>query len=179
MDSKAWEEAVVDQPADEAGGQAEILAIGELGRLVRERRADNRLSVRQAAQEAGVSFATLARVEDGGQPDFVTFMKLCAWLGRPPSSFFQPVAERPTDHLEKALAHLAADPRLPTAAANQISSLVRDLYSALAQPVEPVPAMDVHLRATAVMRTGVPERLATILGEMRQALSERIAKGEL
>jgi transcriptional regulator with XRE-family HTH domain len=170
---------VVDQPVDGAGGQAEILAIGELGRLVRERRADNRLSVRQAAQDADVSFATLARVEDGGQPDFVTFMKLCAWLGRPPSSFFRSVAERPTDHLEKALAHLAADPRLPAGAANQITSLVRDLYTALAQPPELVPVMDMHLRATAVMRTGVPERLVGVLTDMRQALTERIARGEL
>jgi transcriptional regulator with XRE-family HTH domain len=170
---------VVNQPADDTAGQAEILAIGELGRLVRERRTDNHLSVRQAAQEAGVSFATLARVEDGGHPDFVTFMKLCAWLGRPPSSFFQPVAERPTDHLEKALAHLSADPRLPAEAADRITSLVRDLYAALAHPPEPAPAMDMHLRATTVMRTGVPERLVGLLTDMRQALTDRIANGDL
>jgi hypothetical protein len=94
-------------------------------------------------------------------------------------AFFQPVAERPTDHLEKALAHLAADPRLPAEAASRITSLVRDLYAALAQPPEPVPVMDMHLRATAVMRTGVPERLVAVLTDMRQALTDRIARGEL
>ena len=48
---------------DDTNRQAEVLAIGELGRLVRERREQHRQSVRQAAQEVGVSFATLARVE--------------------------------------------------------------------------------------------------------------------
>lgn len=170
---------MVDQPTDGADGHAEILATGELGRLVRERREDNRQSVRQAARDADVSFATLARVEDGSQPDFVTFMKLCAWLGRPPSSFFRPVAERPTDHLENALGHLTADPRLSPHAADRIASVVRDLYAALAQQPEQPSVMDMHLRAAPVMRTGVPERLVGILTDMRQALVDRIAQGDL
>ncbi|GAA1646537.1 helix-turn-helix domain-containing protein [Catellatospora bangladeshensis] len=164
---------------DGVAGQMEILAINELGRLVRERREQNRQSVRQAAQAAGVSFATLARVEDGSQPDFVTFMKLCAWLGRPPSSFFQPVAERPVDHLEKALGHLAADPRLTSAAADRIMSLVKDMYSVLAHAPKPAVALDMHLRAASVMRPGVPERLVGVLTDMRQALVTKIDKGEL
>jgi transcriptional regulator with XRE-family HTH domain len=179
VDSEAREEAVVNEPADGAEGQAEILAIGELGHLVRERREINRLSVRQAARDADVSFATLARVEDGNQPDFVTFMKLCAWLGRPPSSFFRSVAERPTDHLDNALGHLTADPRLSPDAADRIASVVRDLYAALAQPAEQVSVMDMHLRAAPVMRPGVPERLVGILTDMRQALANRIAEGDL
>lgn len=174
-----WEEAVINQPTDGGDGQAEILAVGDLGRLVRERREDNRQSVRQAAQEAGVSFATLARVEDGNQPDFVTFMKLCAWLGRPPSSFFRPVTERPADHLDHALGHLTADPRLSPDAAHRIASVVRDLYAALAQPPEDVSVMDVHLRAAPVMRPGVPERLVGILTDMRQALVDRVTQGPL
>jgi len=155
------------------------LAIDELGRLIRERREANNQSVRQAARDADVSFATLARVEDGSQPDFVTFMKRPAWLGRAPSTFFRSVAERPTGHLEVALAHLAADPRLPADAAERITSILRDLYQALARPVETHAVMNVHLRANAVMRTGVPERLVGILGDMRDALTDRIARGEL
>lgn len=157
----------------------EILAAGELGRLIKERREDNGLSVRQVAHAAGVSFMTVARVEDGNQPDLVTFMKLCAWLGRPPSTFFRPVAERPVDHLEKALEHLTADPNLDGPAAERIVSLVRDLYAALARPLQPVPALDMHLRAAPVMRPGIPERLAGILTDMRDALSHKIDKGEL
>jgi transcriptional regulator with XRE-family HTH domain len=170
---------VVDEPVDGASGQTEMLAIEELGRLVRERREHTRQSVRQAAQEAGVSFATLARVEDGSQPDFVTFMKLCAWLGRRPSSFFRSVAERPADHLEEALKHLAADPRLPAEAAERIGSVVRDLYDLHAQDLPSTAVMDLHLRAAPIMRTGVPELLVGILTDMRKEMAERIARGEL
>jgi transcriptional regulator with XRE-family HTH domain len=171
---------VVEDLPGGTGGHAEILEIKELGRLVRERRQSHRQSVRQAAQEAGVSFATLARVEDGSQPDLVTFMKLCAWLGRPPSSFFRPVTERPVGHLERALDLLAADPRLTPEATHRLSSLVRDLYDAYAAAPSPTtPVMDVHLRATQVMRPGVPERLAELLADMRTALAQRIADGNL
>lgn len=179
MTAEVRETAVTGQPTGRPGDQAEVLAIDELGRLVRERREDNRLSVRQAAANAGVSFATLSRVEDGNQPDFVTFMKLCAWLGRSPSSFFQPVAERPADHLEQAVNLLAADPRLSSEAADQISSVVRGLYDALAQPPEQAAIVDMHLRAAPVMRPGVPERLVSLLMDMRQALINRIAEGQL
>lgn len=166
--------------ADHSGdGQEEILEVAELGRLVRERREDNHQSVRQAALEVGISFATLSRVEDGGQPDLVTFMKLCAWLGRPPSTFFRSVAERPTDHLESALSHLVTDPRLTPEATDRISSVMRDMYAVLAQTPAPVAVMDVHLRATPVMRPGVPQRLVGLLTDMRQALVERMAAGQL
>jgi transcriptional regulator with XRE-family HTH domain len=169
---------VAENP-EEGSRPTEILATEELGRLIRERREANNLSVRQAARDADVSFATLARVEEGSQPDFVTFMKLSAWLGRAPSTFFRSVAERPTGHLELALGHLAADPRLAADAAERITALVRDLYQALAQPLQVTTAMNVHLRASAVMRTGVPERLVGILEDMESALTDRIARGEL
>jgi transcriptional regulator with XRE-family HTH domain len=163
-----------DDPADQ-----EILDISELGRVIRERRKDNGLSVRQAAQAADVSFATITRVEDGSQPDLTTFLKLCAWLGRSPSSFFRPVAERAVDHLGKALEHLSADPNLDDKAAEKIVSLVRDLYAALARPLQPVAALDMHLRVAPVMRPGVPERLAGILTDMQLTLADKISKGEL
>jgi transcriptional regulator with XRE-family HTH domain len=164
---------------DGAGGQGEILAIDELGRLIKERREGNRLSVRQAARAADVSFTTLTRVEDGSQPDFVTFMKLCVWLGRPPSSFFRSITERSVDHLEQVVALLGADPRLSPDAADRITAVVRDLYAAFAEAPDPAPVMDVHLRAASIMRPGVPDRLVGVLTDIRRALVERIAEGKL
>lgn len=38
------------------------------------------VSVRAAAEDAGVSAATLNRVERGGTPDANTLLRLCAWL---------------------------------------------------------------------------------------------------
>ena len=45
------------------------------------------LGVRAAARDAGISPATLSRVENGHTPDMETFEKLCNWLGADPSRF--------------------------------------------------------------------------------------------
>lgn len=45
------------------------------------------LGVRAAAREAGVSPATLSRVENGHVPDLETFEKICRWLGEDPNNF--------------------------------------------------------------------------------------------
>ena len=37
-------------------------------------------SIRDAAKQAGVSAATLSRVERGGVPDIESFRKICLWL---------------------------------------------------------------------------------------------------
>ena len=45
------------------------------------------LGVRAAAREAGVSPATLSRIENGHIPDLETFERLCRWLGEDPGQF--------------------------------------------------------------------------------------------
>src|SRR4051794_9238610 len=99
-------------PLMEASGadQPSTVAAEELGRLVREHR--GRQSIRQAAEEAGVSFSTVSRVEAGAQPDLATFLRLCAWLEVPPERFFRSGAQRPADTLDAVASHLFADPRL-------------------------------------------------------------------
>ncbi len=150
------------------------LDLSELGRLARQKRADEHLSLRQAASLARVSFSTLSRVEDGAQPDLSTFMSLCAWLGVEPSRFFSPMPRRTHSPLEEVIEHLVTDPALTPEAAERIASVVRDLYGALARDtamVSTVP-MALHLRAASVMRPGVPERLASLLKDMRRALEQ-------
>ena len=148
------------------------LDMPELGRLVKQKRIDEELSVRHAADQARVSFSTISRVEAGQQPDLATFTSLCAWLGIDPSRFFAPTTRREQTPLDEAIEHLVTDPALSPAAAERIASVLRDLYSALATKVPslgPEP-LAVHLRAASVMRPGVPERLAALLRDMRQAL---------
>ena len=149
-----------------------------LGLLVKQRRVANRQSLRQAADDAGVSFSTMSRVEDGAQPDLATFSRLCAWLGVSPAEFFLPVAARRQDALEQAVRHIAADPRLTPAAAERITSTLRDLYGALATST-PVPdeALALHLRAATTMRPGVPARLGSLLDDMHRALTEQVNDG--
>ncbi|MFD8615312.1 helix-turn-helix domain-containing protein [Streptomyces sp. NPDC059631] len=161
-----------------ASGEIERLDIAELGRLLRERR--GALSLRQAAAEAGVSFSTFSRVEAGAQPDLATFTRLCAWLGVAPSRFFTPVVERELSPLDQAITHLRTDPALSPDAAEKISSVLRDLYSALASATSPQrPAVACHLRATAVMRPGVSQRLSSLLTDMHDELQRRVEAGEL
>lgn len=152
--------------------------VAELGRLLKEHRGP--LSLRQAAAEAGVSFSTLTRVEAGAQPDLATFTRLCAWLGVAPSRFFTPTATRQVSPLDEAITHLRADPRLTDDAANKISSVLRDLYDALAKEAVPaVPALACHLRAASVLRPGAPQRLADLLTGMNTELERLVEAGEL
>lgn len=163
-------------------GDPEVVApdldISELGRLLREKRDADGLSIRQAATNAQISFSTLSRVEAGAQPDLATFTSLCAWLGADPSRFFAPIAKRTHSPLDEAIEHLVMDPALTPGAALRIASVVRDLYGALAVP--PVTSsrqpLALHLRASSLMRPGVPERLASLLEDMREALETQGAK---
>ncbi len=71
--------------------------IEELGRLITLRRGSR--GIRAAAQDVGISPATLSRVENGNMPDLETFAKICRWLQRDPREFLgfdmEPV-EQPT-----------------------------------------------------------------------------------
>lgn len=157
--------------------ELERLDIGQMGQMLRDRR--NGLSIRQAAQEAGVSFSTFSRVEAGAHPDLATFTRLCAWLGVSPGRFFTPVIEREVSPLEEAITHLRADPRLSPDASGKISAVLKDLYSALARDAEHPPAVACHLRATSVMRPGVPARLAAVLRDMHDELERQVEAGQL
>lgn len=61
------------------------LPIEELGRLITVRRGGQ--GIRAAANEVGISPATLSRVENGHMPDLQTFAKICKWLDRDPREF--------------------------------------------------------------------------------------------
>lgn len=61
------------------------LPIQELGPLIAKKRGSR--GIRSAADEAGVSSATLSRVENGHVPDLATFAKICRWLDVDPASF--------------------------------------------------------------------------------------------
>ncbi|TWF80028.1 transcriptional regulator with XRE-family HTH domain [Pseudonocardia hierapolitana] len=162
-------------PPDGQPVEVEMLDVSQLGRLVRERRGGQ--SLRLAASEAGVSFSTMSRVEAGAQPDLASFTRLCAWLGMPPSRFFTPVAARPAEPLDQAIAHLSADPRLSTDAAKAISGVLREMYANLAKTAAPSkPVVACHLRAASVMRPGVPQRLGALLADIHSALEDLVVR---
>jgi transcriptional regulator with XRE-family HTH domain len=166
------------QDNQEPPQETQSLDITQLASMLRERRGG--LSIRQAAQMAEVSFSTFARVEGGAQPDLATFSQLCAWLGVSPGHFFTPVASRYESHLEGAVAHLQSDPRLSPEARTKLSAVMKDLYDALAKREIPLGAsVACHLRATNVMRPGVPDRLASLLKGMHDEIASQVAAGKL
>ena len=85
-------------------------SLESLGRLVRERRGDNKL--RETAVAIGISAPTLLRIESGRTPDIETFGKVCAWLGVNPAEFLGSPAVGDSVDGEARLvvsAHLRAD----------------------------------------------------------------------
>lgn len=158
--------------------EVERLDTRALSAMIRERRMG--VSLRQTAEEVGVSFSTLTRVENGAQPDFTSYTKICAWLGVAPSKFFSTVAERDMDPLEQAITHLRGDPRLTPEAAGSIATMLKQMYDVLAQDASPSrPLVACHLRAAPVMRPGVPHRLSTLLTEMHSGLERLVKAGWL
>jgi transcriptional regulator with XRE-family HTH domain len=166
----------VTAPTDKSPA-AERLDLAQLGAMLRERR--GHLSLRQAASEAGVSFSTFTRIEGGAQPDLTSFTLLCSWLGVSPGQFFNSVAPREVAPLDEAIAHLVSDPRLEPEAAGRIADVLRGMYDALA--IAPVHRQVVacHLRAAGVLRPGVAHRLKSLLNEMHDNLTTKVAAGEL
>lgn len=163
--------------ASDTSPNVERLDLTQLGAMLRERR--GKLSLRQAAAEAGVSFSTFTRIEAGAQPDLTSFTLLCGWLGVSPGQFFMPVALREVAPIDEAIAHLASDPRLEPDAAGKIADMLRNMYDALAKAPSQRPVVACHLRAASVLRPGVPQRLNSMLGEMHDKLAARVTAGEL
>jgi transcriptional regulator with XRE-family HTH domain len=58
-------------------------SLDTLGQLIVEKRGDQ--GVRAAAEEIGVSAATLSRVENGYLPDLENFRRICKWLDIDPN----------------------------------------------------------------------------------------------
>jgi transcriptional regulator with XRE-family HTH domain len=56
-----------------------MTTLESLGQMISDKR--GRLGIRAAAQEIGISSATLSRVENGHLPDLENFQKICRWLG--------------------------------------------------------------------------------------------------
>lgn len=52
-----------------------------LGALIRDKRAREGLSLRDASEQSGVAFSTLGRLENGANPSLQVDRKVRAWLG--------------------------------------------------------------------------------------------------
>jgi len=140
----------------------------ELGAALRSRRRDRGMSLRDVAEETGVSFNTLSRVERGFVPDLRNYQLILRWLGLPGGAFLDGTAGTDIDNTPTVIAqHLFADRSLSASDAGAIAELVREMYSQLA--VES-PSLTVHLRSSQTFRKEAGNLLAAILHDMHTAL---------
>ncbi|HEX8070641.1 MAG TPA: helix-turn-helix transcriptional regulator [Pyrinomonadaceae bacterium] len=118
----------------------------ELGRAIRRKREAAGLSLRDVADETGVSASTLSRIENGtGKPDADNIARLTAWLDMPMERVMSGRAESgdgakavvyfPQEATPDIVeAHLRADRNLTEETAKALSELFRVAYAQFSQP---------------------------------------------
>lgn len=119
----------------------DLVNTAELGDAVRRRREERNLSLRDVAQETGVSASTLSRIENGaGKPDADNIARLAAWLDMPIERVMHHGSRNPDDPKpvvyyphestpEVVEAHLRADRQLTPETAKALSELFRVAYA--------------------------------------------------
>lgn len=145
---------------------ADASNVHPLSVMLRTRRREQRLSLRDLAAVIGVSLNTLSRVERGHVPDLRNFQRIVDWLDVPADSML--VAEADQAVTPEVIArHLRADRLLSADAAALISKIVEEMYHELAGSRRP---LDVHLRSAKTFTPAAGALLAEILHEIHAEL---------
>jgi transcriptional regulator with XRE-family HTH domain len=119
----------------------------ELGRAIQRKRQEQGLSLRDVADETGVSASTLSRIENGtGKPDADNIARLTSWLnvpmerimgGRQSEGADAAVVYFPHESTPEIVeAHLRADRNLTPDTAKALSELFRVAYQQFSHPGE-------------------------------------------
>src|SRR5476651_1808782 len=121
-----------------------LINTADLGRAIKRRREELKLSLRDVADVTEVSASTLSRIENGtGRPDADNIARLTQWLDMPVDRLMtkhlgdhvEPVIYYPheatTDIIE---AHLRADKNLTPETAKALSELFRVAYQQFSTP---------------------------------------------
>ena len=125
-----------------------LVNTGELGRAIRRKREEQGLSLRDVADETGVSASTLSRIENGtGKPDADNIARLTGWLNVPMERIMsgrqqdgneaEAVVYFPQESTPEIVeAHLRADRSLTPETAKALSELFRVAYAQFSHPGE-------------------------------------------
>jgi len=117
----------------------------ELGRAIKRHRDELKMSLRDVADEIGVSASTLSRIENGtGKPDADNIARITRWLDMPvdrvmtgirTSKSVEPVVYYPHEATPEIVeAHLRADKKLSPETAKALSELFRVAYQQFSKP---------------------------------------------
>lgn len=131
----------------QSGGKSLVNTV-ELGRAIRRKREETGLSLRDVADETGVSASTLSRIENGtGKPDADNIARLTGWLNVPVERIMsgrdmesdeeRAVVYFPQESTPEIVeAHLRADRSLTPETAKALSELFRVAYAQFSHPGE-------------------------------------------
>jgi transcriptional regulator with XRE-family HTH domain len=141
----------------------------DLGAVLRARRREKHLSLRDLHELTDVSVNTLSRVERGHIPDLTNFRRIVEWLDVPAERYLGPAADVSTP--EVIARHLRADRRLTQEAATELARVVEEMYRNI---VAQRPTLSLHLRSAKTFTPGAGVLLAEILGEMQSNLESSL-----
>jgi len=114
-----------------------LINTAELGRAIKRHREELKMSLRDVADEIGVSASTLSRIENGtGKPDADNIARITGWLDMPVDrvmsnqrSAVEPVVYYPHEATPEIVeAHLRANKKLSPETAKALSELFRVAY---------------------------------------------------
>lgn len=114
-----------------------VVDVGQLGHLVKARRAAEGLSLRDLQEQIqnALSASALSRIENGATPEPKNVAPLAAWLGIPMGNIAWPGQPTPsaTDQStpDVVAVHLRADKKLNPVAAETLARMFRRLYEDL------------------------------------------------
>lgn len=111
-------------------------SLARIGLLIRNKRQQERMGLREAAWQSGVSASTLSRVERGMMTDTQTLTKLAAWLGTSlgdllPSQVHFLRGLDGLSTLDKVEVVFSSDDRLTPEGKEVLVGLIRHVYAAL------------------------------------------------
>jgi transcriptional regulator with XRE-family HTH domain len=145
------------------------LDASDLGAVLRARRREKHLSLRDLHELTGVSVNTLSRVERGHIPDLNNFRRIIEWLDEPAERFLEASSDASTPQV--IARHLRSDRRLTQEAATELARMVEEMYRKL---VAQRPTLFLHLRSAKTFTPGAGALLADILGEMQSNLESSL-----
>ena len=120
-----------------------LISTVELGRAIKRRREELKLSLRNVGDLTEVSASTLSRIENGtGRPDADNIARLTKWLNMPVDRLMthsaenvEPVIYYPHEKTPEIVeAHLRADKNLSPETARALSELFRVAYQQFSKP---------------------------------------------
>lgn len=96
------------------------ILLEDLGRRLQQKR--GKLGIRAAAQQIGISHATLSRIERGHLPDLENFRKICVWLGEDPEA--SAIQTMTADSASVAEVHFRKKPTVTPVTAEALAQMI-------------------------------------------------------